>query len=162
MDILINHCWCSDSNRVGCYDCRVIVTLKSIPDGKTYYDKKCPDWALIETHPFKSSSKLSFRDETNRPRADVIAWLDANVKDRKLSKWQKENHSSPKGWAIGTDEYNATSTLDFHFFFEREKDGMTFIKRWSVYAKPTYYCQYFKDIRKKLNYQTGRMVDDSK
>ncbi len=157
MDILINHCWCSDSNWGGVYHCRVIVTLNRVPKGKTYYDAPCQDWGLIEEYPFKSNKPNPMRFETNRPRADVLKWLETNVKDRKLNKYEKEQGDSAKGWAIGTDEYNSSNTISFSFFFEREKDGMAFIKQWSIYKKPTYYLQYFKDIRKELNPLTGKL-----
>jgi hypothetical protein len=157
MNILINHCWCSDSNWGGCYDCRVIVTLHRVPEGKTYYDAPCPDWVLVEEHPFKSKEDR-FRFTTVRARADVLEWLNTNVKDRKLIKWQIQKGESAKGWSVGTDEYNSATGISFSFFFEREHDGMNFIKHWSVYKKPTYYCQYFKDIRKELDFKTGKLI----
>jgi hypothetical protein len=156
MNILINHCWCSDCNWGGHYDCRVIVTVNRVDDDKTYYDPPSPDWALVEPHKFASTNP--HERETLRPRADVIEWLNANVKDRKLTAWHKERGQSPKGWAIGTDQYNAVKGISFSFFFERERDGMAFIKRWSVHKKPVSYLQYFKDIRKKLDPKTGKLV----
>jgi len=156
MNILINHCWCSDSIWGGTYDCRCIVTLNRVPEGKTYYDPPDPDWALVETHPHPPG-KGSFRDETLRLRADVRAWLDANVKDRKLTKWFKKEGDTVKGWAVGSDKYNSTSGISFSFFFERQMDGMRFIKRWSHHKNPVSYLQYFKDIRKELDPATGKL-----
>lgn len=156
MNILINHCWCSDSIWGGNYSCRCIVTLDRVPQGKTYYDPPCPDWALVEEHPHKGDP-ARFRDETLKPRADVLAWLNANVKDRKLTKYDKDNGESVKGWAIGSDEYNAANTISFSFFFERQMDGMRFIKHWSHHKNPVSYLQYFKDIRKELDLTTGKL-----
>ncbi len=155
MDILINHCWCSDSIW-GDYACRCIVSLHRVPDGKSYYDAPDADWALVEKHPYAGNPAL-FRDETLRPRADVRAWLAANVKDRRLTKYEKDQGDSPKGWAIGTDAYNAATPISFSFFFQRQTDGMKFIRCWSHHANPVHYLQYFKDIRKVLDLSTGRL-----
>lgn len=161
MDILINHCFCTDSIWGGWYDCRVIVSLRRITEGKTYYDKPDPDWALVTEQKFDGAED-SFRKKTLHVRPDVMEWLEKNVKDRKLVKWQKEEKEgySPKGWAVGSDKYNTHDALGFSFFFERETDGMAFIKRWSIYKKPTYYCQYFKGIRKKLDLKTGKLKNE--
>jgi hypothetical protein len=160
MNILINHCWCSDSIWGGNYSCRVIVGLDRVPEGKTYYDPPCPDWSLLQEHKFDSGDKdkLSFRNTTLRVRPDVINWLNANVKDIKLHKWEKDNGQSSKGWAVGTDKYNSQNTISFAFFFQRRRDGMAFIKHWSVHKKPVSYLQYFTDVRKELNFKTGKLV----
>jgi hypothetical protein len=156
MNILINHCWCSDSIWGGEYNCRCIVSLDRVPDGKTYYDPPCPDWTLVEEHPHQSSNRRD-RTETLRPRADVLEWLKTNVKDRKLTKYERDQGDSLKGWAIGTDEYNASTGISFSFFFERQMDGMRFIRHWSHHRNPVSYLQYFKDIRKELDLATGKL-----
>lgn len=157
MNILINHCWCSDSNWGGLYSCRVIVSLNRVPEGKTYYDPPCPDWALVEEHPYtppESPDDPFRRRDTLRLRPDVVKWLNRNVKDRKVPSYVE---GGPKGWAVGTDTYNSHSGISFSIFFERQRDGMAFIKRWSVYKNPVSYLQYFKDIRKELDPTTGRL-----
>jgi len=154
MDILINHCWCSDSIWGGEYDCKTIVTLHRVPEGKTYYDPPSPDWALITEHEF-SGAVFPSMGETLRVRPDVIEWLNANVKDRKIPSYIK---GGTKGWAVGTDKYNSVSGISFSFFFERQRDGMAFIKHWSVHKNPVSYLQYFKDIRKELDFKTCKLI----
>jgi hypothetical protein len=137
------------------YSCQCIVTLRRVPDGKTYYDPPCPDWALIEKHEVNADAPYHLFHHTLRPRADVIDWLTKNVKDRKVPKYVD---GGAKGWAVGTDEYNSANAVSFSFFFERQMDGMNFIKRWSTHKKPVSYLQYFKDIRKELDFKTGKLV----
>jgi hypothetical protein len=141
------------------YDCRVIVSLSRVPEGKDYYDPPCPDWSLVEEHKFNRGVKTFFaRNTTLRARPDVIAWLNDNVKDVKLHKWKKDRNQSSKGWAVGTDKYNSQNPLSFGFFFQRRRDGMAFIKRWSVHKQPVNYLQYFTDTRKELDFKTGKLV----
>jgi hypothetical protein len=156
MNLLVNHCWCSDSIWGGYYTCRCIVTLYRVPEDKTYYDPPCPDWALLEEHPFTGKDgDLTYNDTTLRPRADVIEWLNKNVKDRKVPTYVE---GGAKGWAIGADKYNSLNGIDFRFFFERQMDGMKFIKHWSVHKNPISYLQYFKNIRKELDLKTGKLA----
>lgn len=156
--MLINHCWCSDSNRGGNYNCRVIVQINRIAEGKTYYNPPTIDWTnLIEKdETFQYQDEAGFtKHGTNRLKPEVIAWLEANIKDRTLKKWQIETYNdSPKGWAIGTDAYNCRNRLSFTLFFERTSDAFKFIKRWSVYHRPIDYLNYFKDIRRKFDFET--------
>lgn len=152
MNVLINHCWCSDSNWGGGYDCRVIVSLYRVPEGKTYYDPPCPDWSLIEEHPRVSADAM--RNTTLRLRPDVVAWLSANVKDRKVPSYVK---GGVKGWAVGSDAYNAHAGISFSLFLNRHRDAMAFIKRWSVHRLPVSYLQYFTDVRKELDPVTGTL-----
>lgn len=149
--MLVNHCWCSNSIWGRIYECDVIVTLNRVPNGKTYYDPPCPDWKLIEECEVNQDAPHHLFHDTLRPRADVIEWLNANINDCK-------NKKDSKGWAIGTDEYNSRSSISFSFFFQKQRDAMNFIKHWSVYKNPIEYCQYFKDIRKKLDLETGKLV----
>ena len=141
MNLLINHCWCSDSIWGGCYDCQVIVSIYRISENKTYYDPPDKDWDIIEED--KESDILRLKPE-------VMEWLNTNIPDRK-------HKESPKGWAVGTDKYNSNSGISFNIFFHRQKDAMAFIKRWSNYKKPVNYLNYFKDIRKKLDQNTGKL-----
>ena len=96
--------------------------------------------------------------KTNRLKPEVLAWLQANVKDRPLAQWQRELGDQPQGWCIGTDKYNSRDSLNFSVFFERTGDAMKFIKRWSSHGKPVDYLNYFRDVRKKLNPTTGRLT----
>lgn len=52
---------------------------------------------------------------------------------------------------------NAANPLDLHLFFERQNDGMAFIRHWSHHKNPVSYLQYFKDIRKELDFKTGKL-----
>jgi len=145
MNVLINHCWCSDSNWGGQYNCRVIVSIDRIPDGKTYYDAPEPDWLnILEKHTF------DYGDDVRRLRPEVIQWLNDNVKDR-------ESDEQKQGWCVGTDEYNSNNVISFAIFFERPSDALKFVKRWSSHKKPVHYLNYFQDIRRELDFATGRL-----
>lgn len=140
MDYLQNHCWCSVSHWDNTmYDCRHLVTLNSYLEG--YKD----DW-----------KDLIVSDErcTNNLRQEVIDWLNENIKD--TSKPYGGNKTT-KAWCIGNYRYRCTdSSSSFSIFFQRKKDAMAFIKRWSKWEKPINYCQYFTDVRKKLDLVTGK------
>lgn len=160
MNVLINHCFCIDSHWGGKepYWCRSIVSIDRVPEGKDYYDPPCPDWALIEEHPYASKEKEPFgRHETLRLRSDAMDWLTASIKDRELTKWQVAEGYSVKGWDVGTDAYNSNSGISFSVFFARPADAMRFVKHWSVYKNPISFLNYFKDIRMELNPKTGKM-----
>ena len=139
MDIIINHCWCSDSIWGGAYDCRVIVTIERISKNKTYYDPPDKDWETIEQ-----------KNNIIKLKPEVIEWLNTNIPNRK-------DKDSPKGWAIGTNEYNSHHPISFNVFFDKQRDGMAFIKQWSHYKNPVHYLNYFKDIRKELDSKTGKL-----
>jgi hypothetical protein len=129
-----------------------------IKDGMRYHDKNSrdPDWLNLLTH----DDKYQYKDEigfprfgTRRLKPEVIKWLNDNVKDISDSC----NENTTKAWAVGNDEYNATDSLSFSLFFQRQTDAMKFIKHWSHYKNPVDYLNYFKDIRRKLNFETGRL-----
>lgn len=150
MDILINHCWCSDSNWGGMYDCRVIVSINMIAKGKSYYDPHEPDWLNLieEDDNFISKDKAGFtKHGTKRLKPEVIQWLKDNIKD--------------KSWAVGTDNYNSQDGLSFPVFFQSSRDALKFIKRWSSYKNVVHYLNYFKDIRRQLNLKTGKLQKKS-
>ena len=145
MNVLINHCWCSDSNWGGHYNCRVIVSIDRVPVGKTYYDAPEPDWLnLLELH------TLANGREVRRLKPEVIQWLQDNIKDR-------QDDEQKKAWCVGTDKYNADMAISFTLFFERPSDALKFIKRWSSHKHPVDYLNYFQDIRRELDFVTGRM-----
>lgn len=152
MNVLVNHCWCSKSNWGDNYDCRVIVAIERIPEGKTYYDAPTADWTnLVEKHDFEWKDEAGFNQHnTFRLKAEVLAWLEANIKDRRCDE-------NVKGWAVGNDEYNSRSPLSYLLFFERTGDAMRFIKQWSSYKKPINYLNYFRDTRRKLDFKTNRL-----
>ena len=153
MHILINHCFCSDSNWGGVYDCRVILSIDMVQKGKTYHDPHEPDWINLIDDDIEFESKKPFRVghyDTQRLKPEVIQWLTENIKDR-------DNKKHKQGWAVGTDEYNSDSGVSFSIFFERQRDAMNFIKRWSSHKKPVHYLNYFKDIRRELDPTTGRL-----
>lgn len=170
MDYLKNHCWCSSSHWDNKhYDCQIIVSLKSYGEGykedwsnliieKDYIDHESASYYVNE---FKERTKYSkkgfskeFYDDLYNEfgkkkisvlKPEVMQWLEDNVPDFK----------NEKGWCIGSDEYISNdSASSFSIFFQRRKDALAFIKRWSKWKKPIHYCQYFTDVRKKLNLET--------
>lgn len=150
MNVLINHCWCSDSNWGGHYNCRVIVSIDMVPKGKTYYDPHEPDWLnLLEKHDLVWE-KFGDAHRTYRLRPEIIQWLQDSIKDR-------QDDKQKKAWCVGTDKYNANMAISFPIFFERPSDALKFIKRWSSHKHPVHYLNYFQDIRRELDFATGRM-----
>ena len=145
--ILINHCWCSDSIWGGVYDCRVVASIRRIPEGKTYYDEPTEDWTnLVEIDKdYRTTDEHSFPvDSTLRLKPEVHQWMEQNIPDR----------NKVKGWTIGTDKYNSIDTLSFSFFFQSAHDAEKFIKKWSSIGKPAEKLNYFKDKRYKYNPKT--------
>jgi hypothetical protein len=159
MNVLINHCWCSDSNWGGNYNCRVIVTIPSRDKDKGYYDPPSEDWKnLIEEHEMPQPIEQFGRYNTWRLKPEVMEWLEKNIPDRSLKKWQIVKYNdSPKGWAVGTDKYNSNDVCGFNVFFESYRQAAKFIKQWSVFGKPVDYLNYFKDIRMELDITTNKL-----
>lgn len=150
MDYFKNHCWCSDSNWGGNYDCTIIVSLKS------YQENYKDDWdTLMVEQSFKDSSDLFPEIEIDKTysilKSEVLLWLEENIPDFKGN----------KGWCIGSQKYLYTDGGSFSIFFQRRRDAMKFIKTWSKWKKPLFYCQYFTDIRKQLDLTTGKYIDVS-
>lgn len=160
MDYLKNHCWCNSSNWGGKhYDCQIIVGLNS------YEDHNKEDFLNITTkvmgfdqHNYDTLGKLwfergvpeeqireQFHSEYNTLKPEVVDWLNINVPD---------DNSGNKMWCIGDERYLMKDSCGINIFFQRRKDAMSFIKRWSKWKKPVYYTQYFTDVRKKLNLTT--------
>lgn len=144
MDILINHCWCADSNWGGHYNCSSIVTIPRIPKGKTYYDPPAADWVNL-----LDQCELSDGARVPRLKSDVIQWLSLNVKDRE--------ETPINGWCVGSDIYNRNASISFNLFFERPKDALKFVRQWSCFGNPEDYLNYFRDIRRQIDYNTGCM-----
>ena len=156
MSVLINHCWCSDSNWGGHYNCRVIVGIKRYDKLEDVYKNKYTvDWAnLIERHDMMGPFQLGDSRTTYRLKPEVMEWLNENIRDRRVSKNYPE---IPKGWAVGTDQYNSNDAGSFTIFFESAREAFKFIKRWSTFKKPVDCLNYFQDIRRKLNFETGTL-----
>jgi len=157
MQVLINHCWCSDSNWGGQYNCRVIVSIKSRAEGKTYYDAPTDDWKNLIV---KQDNRKSLYDG-KALKPEVVDWLTKNIKDIKLSQWMtKEKGYHPQGWAIGTPDYNSRDGLDLCVFFQRQTDALRFIRHWSSIKKPEYFFNYFSGKRLKYDVATKKLVKD--
>lgn len=165
MRFFTNHCWCSDSNWGGNFDCRYILTIEDDVDPE--FSELLEDTKFFSLDEYKFFEKMyashpdRYKDlivsddmamrNTFRLRKEVQEWLTVNVADR--TGWDIN-----KGWAIGTDEYNraAYAQRSFDIFFHRKRDLMNFIKEFSKYKKPTDYFDYFRDTRKKLNLESLR------
>ena len=161
MDYLKNHCWCRDSNWGGHYDCCIIVSI----DGYDEHDEEDYEKMFVTQSHFSQkqydANKRVFTSmdyeleeekllsasmtEISLPSDEVMDWLQENVADGK---------SGEKMWCIGSKEYIATDGGSFSFFFQRRKDAMAFIARFSKWKKPVNYCQYFTDVRKTLDLTT--------
>lgn len=165
MDYLQNHCWCSDSNWGGIYHCRHMVSLNGYRRGykedwntvidensETYFDHESFAWisGLVEG---REPDREKYYRPVNGLKPHVIEWLETHVADRK-------DDECNKGWCIGSTEYRKSdSCSNFSIFFHRRKDAMAFIRRFSKYKKPIHYCQYFSDVRKRLNLETLQYED---
>ena len=105
-----------------------------------YVDKCGQDWdnVMYETE----DGNIYVRDE-------VIQWLEQNVDDRK-------DKECEKGWAVADLTSRNRELVKCSFFFHRKKDAMKFVKHFSKYQKPTFYCNYFEDVRLELDKSTGK------
>ena len=145
MNYLKNHCWCSDSNWGGNYDCSIIVDLLS------YEENYKEDWNnLIIRKSFKGPSDLFPSIEIDKIyvelKPEILLWLESSILD----------FQGNKGWCVGSPQYNSTSTISYSVFFQRRRDALKFIKTWSKWKKPLSYTQSFTCIRKTLNIVTGK------
>ena len=158
MGYLKNHCWCSDSNWGGHYDCKIIVSLNSYKDGykedwdrliitKEYLDEKSYQF-IKKAIPVETEEDLISRSmiQVNALKPEVLGWLETNVLD----------FEGIKGWCVGSDSYTNDACLSYSVFFQRRKDAMKFIKTWGIWKKTLHYCQYFTDVRKRLNAETEK------
>jgi len=148
------------------FDCSIIVSLSSYQDGykedwdslthkvEVFSQAKMDEHISMmdfikEKYPEKASEIIIDPDmglaTVNKFKPEVLQWLEDNVAD-----FQGE-----KGWCVGSDDYDVTgSSSGLSVFMQRRKDAMLFIKTWSKYKKPINYCQYFTDVRKKLDLKT--------
>jgi len=167
MDYLKNHCWCRSSHwNEDNYDCSIIVSLNSYKDGykedwnnlmvevevfdQERYDQhlawieRCKDLTPnndLSIDIYKNAGLRTIR----KLKPEVMDWLEDNIPDLK----------GEKAWCVGSDKYNLQdSCSSYSIFMQRRKDAMKFIKTWSKFKKPINYCQYFTDVRKKLDLAT--------
>ena len=172
MDYLKNHCFCTRSHWDNKhFDCQIIVSLSSYED----HDKE--DWQNL-TQKVRVFSQKKFDEEIettkrmmerypedydhayfekvrtsehtgfvtiNVFKPEVLDWLDKNVPDMK---------NGDKAWCVGSNDYNANDSSSLKVFMQRRKDAMLFIKTFSKWQKPVYYCQYFTEVRKELDLNT--------
>jgi hypothetical protein len=171
MDYLKNHCWCSSSHWDNDhYDCQIIVNLSSYKEGckedwdnlthkvEVFSQERYDRYAntrksLQDKYPDKDFSDIMVPGvgnvEISKLKPEVMAWLDANIPD----------FNGEKGWCVGSDDYTlGDSCSSYCVFMQRRKDAMLFIKTWSKWKKPVNYCQYFTDVRKKLDLTTLKYV----
>lgn len=149
MDYTTNHCWCFDSHWDGeHYNCRHVVGLSKFGEYETDWVKLIDEKAenVIWESASESFGREIYRDVPNFNR-DVLEWLEENVKDC-------VGGLEIKGWCVGSAEYRLLNPTQLSVFFQRRKDAMAFIKKFSVYKKPIIYHHYFNDVRKKLNLET--------
>ena len=167
-----NHIWCSDTQDNSTYNCRHSVTIESHLDVKDYQEKKDVDWTncIIEKDFFneerynnfieirkengesinEESLKSISVDTTYQLKLELLKWLKENIKDR-------TKHDNNNGWNIGSELYLSKNVSCVTIFFHRRRDALNFIKQFSVYKNPTFYLNYFKDIRKIINFNTLKL-----
>lgn len=172
MDYFKNHCWCSNSHWDDeHYDCQIIVSLYACKDyyredynelmvEKKFYDEEEANslseymksvW-IEHNKEYTQEDLEEYKQRVGNKtikvlKPEVMDWLTENIPDTKEG----------KGWCVGNDYYVATdSRSSYSVFFQRRKDAMAFIKRWSKWKKPLHYTQYFTDVRKVLNMKTGK------
>lgn len=171
MDYLKNHCWCSNSHWDNKhFDCQIIVSLsgyeehdeedwKNLTETVNVFSQKKYDddivfaERMIERYPnyydqsyledIKANKKTGFQNiRVFKPK--VLKWLDENIADI----------DGKKAWCVGSNDYSSQDASSLSVFMQRRKDAMLFIKTFSKWKKPVYYCQYFTDVRKKLDLKT--------
>ena len=167
MDYVKNHCWCRSSHwDENNFDCSIIVSLNSYEEGYSLDWKNLMvavevfDQAIYNRHieMLKKwqdlTSDIDFLKDVDKRagmrtifklKPEVMSWLEDNISDIK----------GKKAWCVGSDKYNLQdSCSSYSIFMQRRKDAMKFIKTWSKFKKPINYCQYFTDVRKKLDLAT--------
>ncbi len=171
MNYLKNHCWCRSSHWDNKdFDCQIIVSLSS------YEDEDKEDWnnitetinvfsqkkfdeeisfakLMIERYPndfnheyldkIKACKETGFQN-VRVFKTEVLDWLNENIPDIKGN----------KAWCVGSHDYNMNDSSSLSVFMQRRRDAMLFIKTFSQWKKPVHYCQYFTDVRKKLDLNT--------
>lgn len=155
MHYLQNHCFCLDSCWGGIYNCRHVVSFNSYQPEYECDWESCidPNAEIVVKSHLVSDAKYDKPVPNLKP--EVLTWLRLNVADRKIN----DLYTQRQGWAIGNTEYREMDGLRFSIFSHRKSDAMAFIRYWSKWKKPTTYCQYFTDVRKKLNLETGKYIE---
>lgn len=172
MDYFKNHCWCSHSHwNDGHYNCEIIVSIyrskdyykedwSSLMTSKAYFDEEYAIESAQRMEAIWKKNSREYTDEDLKDYKEMVGTKEIHILKPEIMEWLKENvpdTKEGKGWCVGSDHYTATdSGMSYPVFFQRRKDAMAFIKRWSKWKRPLYYTQYFTDIRKKLNMETGK------
>ncbi|MDB4311806.1 hypothetical protein N9937_00085 [bacterium] len=167
MDYLQNHCWCSSSHWDGKhYDCRHIVSLNSYqegyeddwnalidPEAESFFDEESFNitFDIYKERGYPPSKKSYYMRGVLNLKPEVLDWLEENVEDR-------TGEECNKGWCVGSTEYRSSPSTSLSVFFHRKKDAMKFIKTFSKWKKPIHYCQYFTDVRKRLDLETLKYI----
>lgn len=171
MDILKNWCWCSESNwDLQQFNCQIILTIKKHNDNSINWREPADnsDWerTTIEKKVFDKDTYEVFQDlyEENPNKRlpmkkiytlkpEVIDWLNENIEDV-----EEKGETLNKGWAIFDETATPAFKKDVQVFFRKKSDALKFIRRWSEYKKPTFDWDYFKDTRKKLDFNAKKLV----
>lgn len=95
-------------------------------------------------------AKIADTKDTVFLKQKVVDWLNENIKDKKDTD-ENTPENERKGWAIGNDKYNSNQSYRINVFFDRQKDALKFIRKWSIYKDPTFYFDYFHDERREMN-----------
>jgi hypothetical protein len=172
MHVHINHMFCTNSNWGGDFWTRYMVSLDTL---KKVDQTDCQN-LLMEKEAFDEDRWQSmqgfFAEQGYSPerieqhkafynkkykvlKPEVLEWLANNVPNVKDAK-------QPQGWCVGSDTYQMSGSTDVAIWFARRKDALNFIRTFSVHKKPTTYFDYFKEIRKELNFKKNvlAIVDD--
>lgn len=76
---------------------------------------------------------------------EVMAWLHDNV---------PYDRAGREMWCIGSDNYLMKDIDELKIFFQRKRDALNFIQKWSRWKKPIHYTQHITEVRKELDLAT--------
>lgn len=82
-------------------------------------------------------------------KPEVLEWLEKNIED-KLFVDEKVSEGNKKGWCIGSSSYISRNE-HLTIFFARQIDALRFINEFSIFKKPTFYFDYFRDDRREMS-----------
>jgi len=115
-----------------------------------YFKEKGEFLTKEEEDKEREKEKKFMMSETVTLKQEVIDWLEENIEDNKDTT-EKTPINERKAWCIGNDEYNSRQSYNITVFFARQKDALNFIKKWSIYKKPTFYFDYFHDDHREMD-----------
>lgn len=145
-----NHMYCRKSNWGDKpYDCKHYVNIDMYDE----YPEENVDWKTIG-YIKEEPTEDGLVDEVPYLKDEVLDWLN-NLPDLKRDYFK---NGTLAAWCIPNKESRILSSVEFAIFFGRRKDAMAFIKKFSVYKKPTSYCNYFKGDWRTL--VDGKLVKD--